>query len=151
MRCGAIVLVLVSAATGASAADLTGEWEFAATILNDVTYARGTLKTNGETLSGNLNENTVAGTVKGDRVVFTLARPNGQRVGEFQGQVTVDTLAGTGSWPGIHGDITWKATRAPKRPETARIHDFQPTEFHRVFSDAIPPVLHIFPGDTVRT
>jgi len=32
-----------------------------------------------------------------------------------------------------------------------QVHDFEPTEFHRVFSDAIPPVLHIFPGDTVRT
>src|SRR5206468_3997671 len=28
---------------------------------------------------------------------------------------------------------------------------FEPKEFHRVFSDAIPPALRIFPGDTVRT
>jgi amidase len=36
-------------------------------------------------------------------------------------------------------------------PATPRTLDFEPKEFHRVFSDAIPPVLHVFPGDTVRT
>ena len=37
------------------------------------------------------------------------------------------------------------ARRAPKT------HTFEPTEFHRVFSHAIPPPLKIFPGDTVKT
>ena len=52
------------------------------------------------------------------------------------------------------GDRTgkWKATRLPVRPPKApREHEFEPKEFHRVFSGAIPPVLHIYPGDTVKT
>jgi hypothetical protein len=47
--------------------------------------------------------------------------------------------------------ITWSARRAAIPPHAPQVHDFEPTEFHRVFSDAIPPVLRIFPGDTVRT
>ena len=35
--------------------------------------------------------------------------------------------------------------------ERPREHVFEPKEFHRVFSGAIPPVLHIYPGDTVKT
>src|SRR5262249_36495991 len=41
--------------------------------------------------------------------------------------------------------------RTPKPPAQPQVYDFEPKEFHRVFSDAIPPVLHVFPGDTVRT
>ncbi|MFI5460116.1 MAG: hypothetical protein ACHRXM_32260 [Isosphaerales bacterium] len=48
--------------------------------------------------------------------------------------------------------VRWKATRIPVRPPNApREHVFEPTEFHRVFSGAIQPVLHIDPADTVKT
>ena len=39
----------------------------------------------------------------------------------------------------------------PKGPDRPQLHEFEPTEFHRVFSDAIPPALRIFPGDRVKT
>src|SRR5262249_15214847 len=46
----------------------------------------------------------------------------------------------------------WSATRIPVRPPHApREHVFEPKQFHRVFSGAIPPVLHIYPGDVVKT
>ena len=46
----------------------------------------------------------------------------------------------------------WKATRLPIRPANApREHVFEPKEFHRVFSGAIQPVLHVYRGDTVKT
>jgi acetamidase/formamidase len=34
---------------------------------------------------------------------------------------------------------------------TPREHVFEPKEFHRVFSGAIQPALHIYPGDVVKT
>jgi len=71
--------------------------------------------------------------------------------GDFKGKLSGGELSGTGSWPGVSGDVSWSARRAVKPPDKPQIHDFEPKEFHRVFSDAIPPVLHIFPGDTVRT
>jgi acetamidase/formamidase len=48
-------------------------------------------------------------------------------------------------------EVSWSAKRSVQPPATPKVYDFEPKEFHRVFSDAIPPVLRIFPGDTVRT
>src|SRR5262252_7693177 len=147
---GAIVLILLMT-TMLSAADVSGEWEFAAKVLNDTNYARVTLKSEGEKLTGSLNEIKLEGTIKGDALTFKGTRPNGQVFGEFKGQSNGDQLTGTASWPGILGDVTWSAKRAAKPPARPQVHDFEPKEFHRVFSDAIAPALHIFPGDTVRT
>jgi acetamidase/formamidase len=60
-------------------------------------------------------------------------------------------MNGTASWPGVATDVSWSARRARVRPAKPQTHQFEPVEFHRVFSDAIPPALHIFPGDSVRT
>src|SRR5271166_4119102 len=68
-------------------------------------------------------------------------------------------LTGTVEQGGMSGDFRrgsrtgrWKATRFPVRsPNAPREHVFEPKEFHRVFSGTIPPVLHIYPGDTVKT
>jgi amidase len=137
----------------ARAADVSGDWEFATKVLDDVSYARVALKADGEKLSGSLNELKLEGTIKGDDVAFTATRPNGQRFGEFKGRANGDELKGTVSGPGIPGggETIWTGRRARKAPGAPRVHDFEPTVFHRVFSDAIPPVLHLFPGDTVRT
>ena len=131
------------------AADLSGEWEFAATNLNEVRYARVTLKTENQKLSGNLNELKLEGTISGDELTF-IAKRGDQRFGEFTAKATGDLLTGTAVWPGDR-KVAWSARRSATPPATPKVHDFNPTSFHRVFSDAIPPVLHIFPGDTVRT
>ena len=151
MKAGMGLLIMLLTATTLSAADISGEWELAASLLNDVSYARVTLKTDGQKLSGTLNEITLDGTINGDELTFTATRPNGQHFGSFRARATGDALKGTASWPGIPGDVAWSAQRAARPPATPKVHDFEPKEFHRVFSDAIPPVLHIFPGDTVRT
>jgi amidase len=152
MKRAIAVLGVVLLATVARAADVAGDWEFATKVLDDVTYARVTLKVDGDTLSGTLNELKLEGTLKGDDLTFAATRPNGQRFGEFKGKLNVDELKGTASGPGIPGgDTTWTARRAKKSPGQPKTYDFEPTAFHRVFSDAIPPVLHIFPGDSVRT
>src|SRR5499427_671086 len=146
------VLGVVLLASVARAADVSGDWEFATKLFDDTTYARVTLKVDGDKLSGTLNELKLEGTIKGDDLTFTATRPNGQRFGEFKGRLSADELKGTASGPGIPGsDTTWTGKRPRKAPAQPRTYDFEPTAFHRVFSDAIPPVLHIFPGDTVRT
>ena len=58
----AILFALFTSAT-LSAADVSGDWEFAAKILNDMNYSRVTLTADGEKLSGNLNENKLEGVV----------------------------------------------------------------------------------------
>ena len=145
-----LTALLLSAAAGVFAADVSGDWEFTARFLGDVNYVRGTLKTDGEKLTGNLNEMKVEGTVKGGELSFKATRPNGENFGEFKGSVHGDELSGTAVLFG-KDQVVWTAKRPAKPPAQPQVHDFEPKEFHRLFSDSIPPVLHIFPGDTVRT
>jgi amidase len=142
--------LVLGAAGSLFASDLTGDWEFSSKYLGDVTYARVTLQAKGEKLTGSFNELKLEGTIKGDEFSFAAKRPNGDRFGDFKGQVRGDRLEGTAEWTG-NRKVTWSAKRVAQPPAEPRTHDFEPKEFHRVFSDAIPPVLHIFPGDTVRT
>lgn len=145
--CGLCALL---SATALVAADLSGEWQVAATNFDDVSFGRMTLKLDGDKLSGSLNELKLEGTLKGDDFNFTAKRPNGDDGGTFAGKVQGDKLDGTREWPG-RPKIAWSATRPAVPPKEPRVHKFEPTQFHRLFSDAIAPVLHIFPGDTVRT
>jgi amidase len=133
------------------AADLAGEWEFALRDLNDTNYARLVLTTEGEKLTGTLNELKFEGTLTGDAVALSARRADrGERVGDFTGTFAHDQLSGTGTWR-ENRKVTWTAKRSALPPASPQTLAFEPTEFHRVFSDGIPPVLHIFPGDTVRT
>ena len=140
---------LLAAATS-MAADISGDWEFAGKILGDTTYVRITLKVDGNKLTGSLNELKFHGTVDGDKLAFTATRPNGDLFGTFEGVVHGDEISGTALWHKTD-KVEWTAKRPLKVPAAPRTLDFEPKEFQRVFSDAIPPVLHVFPGDTVRT
>jgi acetamidase/formamidase len=131
-------------------ADLSGDWEVSAKSLGDTFYARLNLKIDQDKLTGTMNEIKLEGTVKGADFSFIGTRPNGKRFGEFKGTTNGEGLEGTAVWFGDR-NIDWMAKRPKTPPATPQVHDFEPTEFHRVFSDAIPPVLHVFPGDTVRT
>ena len=151
MKTAIATLCVVVMAVSASAADVSGRWELTARLLNDVNHARVTFTVTGEKLTGTLNELTLEGTVKGDEVAFVATRPNGERFGVFKGRVKGNDITGTASWPGFTEDISWVARRAKERPDKPQVHQFEPKEFHRVFSDAIAPALQIFPGDTVST
>src|SRR5882757_6705916 len=76
------------------AADVTGEWEFAAKSFDEVSPARVTLKIDGEKLTGNLNELKLEGTLKGEDLKFTAKRPNGDHFGDFTGKAQDDKLEG---------------------------------------------------------
>jgi acetamidase/formamidase len=148
---GDLLLYTLLFVTGALlAADVSGDWVLASKYLGDTNYARISLKIDAEKLTGNLNELTLEGTIHGGDISFTAKRPNGESVGDFKGALYGDSLEGTGVRSGDR-KITWSAKRPLTPPPVPQVHQFEPTEFHRVFSDAIPPVLHVFPGDTVRT
>jgi acetamidase/formamidase len=141
---------LLFAAGTLGAADLSGEWELASKYLGDTFYSRVTLKLEDEKLTGTLNEIKLEGSCKEGSLVFSGKRPNGTHFGDFTGTIKGEQLEGTASWSGDR-KVTWSAKRAALPPNAPKVHDFEPTEFHRTFSDAIPPVLHVFPGDTIRT
>jgi amidase len=145
-----VILVVLSAGF-AAAADLSGLWEFQLTTFGDSNYAHVNLKVDGEKLSGNLNDLTLDGTVAGDAVKFTARRPNGEIFAAFTGKLAGSELSGDAVVQ-EKTKAVWKAHRAADpgshQPQTM---NFEPKEFHRNFSSSIPPVLHIYPGDTVRT
>jgi acetamidase/formamidase len=143
-------MLFVCLCTVASAADVTGTWnlhlirfgeEFAA--------ARVELKLDGAKVTGTLNELKLAGTLEGDRLRITATRPDGKEFGVLEGRVQADEIAGTVK----QGDdeFGWKARREKVAAAAPRTHTFDPTTFHRAFSGAIAPALHIHPGDTIKT
>jgi acetamidase/formamidase len=96
-----------------------------------------------------LNELKLAGTVHGDDLELVATRPNGKEFGKLQGKVAGAELKGTvkrGS-----ENMGWIMRRIVLPTAAPRTHTFVPTDFHRVFSGAIAPALHINPGDTVKT
>jgi amidase len=146
-RLSALLLVI---GTAAFAGDVSGDWEVAARYLGDVSYFPIALKVSGDKLTGSLNELKLEGTIQGDQVTFKATRPNGDHFGDFKGALRGDELSGTALWFEKQ-EVAWSAKRPAKPPVEPKVYDFEPKEFHRVFSEAIPPVLHLFPGDTVRT
>jgi len=146
----AVSFVLIAVPLLAAGADLSGDWEFVSIRFGDEIYAHLSLKAKGERFSGNLDEIKLEGTSHGNSIEFTGRRPGSELVMTLKGTVGGDLMAGDGVWFDKE-KVTWSARRPTPRPSAPTTRDFEPVEFHRVFSPAIPPVMHIFPGDTVRT
>jgi amidase len=133
----------------APAADLTGRWNLSLVRFGEESAGgRMELKAEGARLNGTINELKVSGSLDGERLHLTGVRPDGKKCCEFNGTVQAGQIVGTvkeGS-----DEFVWKARRVPEAaaPQT-RV--FEPTVFHRNFSGAIPPALHINPGDTIKT
>ena len=132
------------------AADVTGRWNLHLVRFGEeFAAARVELKTEGSKLTGTLNELKLEGTVDGDRLHITATRPDGKEWGKFEGRVQGDAIDGTVKQP--EDEFAWKARREKESAAGPKTHVFEPTAFHRVFSGAIAPVLHINSGDTIKT
>ena len=134
----------------ASAADVAGQWNLRLIRFGEeFASARVELKAQGTHLAGVLNELKLEGAVEADRLRLTATRPDGKEWGKFEGQVQGDDITGTVT----QGDeeFTWKARRIHPVSSAPKTHTFEPTTFHRAFSGRIAPLLHINPGDTIKT
>jgi amidase len=134
----------------ACAADVAGQWNFHLVRFGEeFAAARVELKAEGTKVVGSLNELKLEGTVEGDQLRITARRPDGKEWGKFEGQVRGDNIAGTVKQD--EEEFGWKARRVRVVIGAPKTHTFEPTTFHRVFSGSIAPVLHINPGDTIKT
>ena len=134
-----------------AAQDISGSWEISVVRFGETDIHRMTLQVSGGKLTGTADDLKLEGTRKGGTVEFEARLPDGRPLGTFSGTVQGAAMSGTALWFG-KDKIQWKAERVAVRPAGGpKLHDFQPVEFHRYFSGSIPPVLHIFPGDTVHT
>src|ERR1041385_2571864 len=145
------VMLCLLAPLCAFAADVSGSWNFHLVRYGEeFGAARVELKSAGNQVTGTLNELKIEGALEGDQLHLKLVRPNGSEWGKLEGRLEGDRLAGTVRQG--NDEFAWNARRSPAPGNTApRTHTFEPTVFHRNFSGAITPALHINPGDTVKT
>jgi len=119
------------------------------TFFDNTDYRRITLKQQGTELTGGDGNVTITGTVRNGRVEFSAKPREGPETtvsATIQGQELVGTAKRRDD------QLKFRAYREKTRPaEASTTHVFEPKEFHRLFSGAIPPALRIFPGDTVTT
>lgn len=146
-----VLVCLVAAAMTGWAADISGSWIFYLISFGEENSpARAELKVDGAQVTGTVNELKLSGSVDGQAVNFTITRPNGDVFATMDGQVGANgELRGTAKARGE--ELGWVGRRVSTAKTTPQTRDFTPTEFHRYFSGAIAPAMHINPGDTVRT
>ena len=150
ITCMTRTMLLLFLPVFAWAADITGRWNLHLVRFGEeFAAARVELKTEGTRLTGTLNELKLEGTVDGDRLHITATRPDGKEWGKFEGRVQGDAIDGTVKQG--EDELGWKARRERDSAAGPKTHVFEPSAFHRVFSGAIAPVLHINSGDTIKT
>ena len=133
-----------------SAADIGGQWNSHLVVFGeDSGAARIELNAQGANVTGTLNELKLKGTFENDQIRLTATRPDGKEWGKFAGRLQGDDINGTVKRGG--DELAWKAHRAREVAQAPATHTFEPTHFHRLFSGAIAPVMHIHPGDTIKT
>jgi acetamidase/formamidase len=147
-----ILFALVVCAGVSRAADVSGSWQLNL-VLNgeEVAPARVEFKVEGSKLTGTLNELKLEGSVEGEALRFTATRPNGAVFGKLEGRVNGNEISGTVRIESENNDTRWVARRIVRPTAAPQTRSFEPEKFQRHFSGAIEPVLHINPGDTVRT
>ena len=160
---GMRVLVCAMLVQVCSAAELSGN--YIAQVVRGTAapqFARVMLKVDGAKVNGAWGDFAIDGTMTGSKVDLKLARKDGTSAGQLTGTVTGDTLEGEGTLAAAAGGrggggaapapqpMKWKlsAFRPPDKPKT---YDFEPKSFYTTYSAAWQPVLHIYPGDNVRT
>jgi len=143
------------AAEADASADLTGEWEMTTMVFGSPLAERMALAVENGKITGTSSGRPVTGTVEGDRIRFETKDRDGT-VNSYEGRLEGGKLSGTATitqepW-GETPRLSWSAKRpAAGKPAAPRTLDYEPKDFHRVFSAQIDPVLRIWPGDTVRT
>ena len=130
-------------------ANVEGEWIGVISFFDARDYRRLTLHQQGSTLTGEAGDLKLTGTLSGSNVELE-GKPERGEPASFKGVVDNGEITGDAKYRG--DAVKFRFYRAAARPAGAPTHHkFEPTEFHRYFSSAIPPALHIFPGDAVET
>ena len=139
-----------------SPAPLTGHWVISTPVFGVVSYYKMSLVQSGSAITGDMDGDTLTGTLAGSSLVFHAVDPKG---GGEDATATLDHGVLSGSITFVFRDekspvaTTFTARligggRAAAKP---RKWDFAPTQFLRQFSPLVAPVLTVNPGDTIAT
>jgi amidase len=144
-----VIPILLSSILAVNAADLSGDWFLSVVAQGErIVGGKITVVQTENQLTFKFAGVDFKGSVDANRVKVT-GSDNG-RAASLEGMVSGDRMEGDAVIPsGLKG--RWTADRVKPIVKGSKVHEFTPTEFQRYLSAAIPPVLRIQPGDTVRT
>lgn len=147
----ALFLCLSATILAQSASSPAGNWVSNLKFFDNNNYDRLELNLAGTKLTGKLGGDSFAGTFRNGAIEGTV-KPNPRTTIQLHGRLNGDRIEGTAEVVDNKIQLTWIATREPPKSDAPpKTHTFEPTEFHHFFSAAIPPALHINPGDSVKT
>ncbi|MGH9855342.1 MAG: acetamidase/formamidase family protein [Blastocatellia bacterium] len=137
-------------------ASLAGAWEFTMEPYGERRSGRCVLEEDSERLTGRCSASLpihFEGAVKGSEIEFKAKLiSNNFTHSSFKGKMAGEVISGTLTYAINAQGVPWTARRPATRPESApRLHKFTPERFYRTISAETPPVLRIFPGDSVIT
>jgi acetamidase/formamidase len=151
MRYALVLLCLATFASAQSASSPEGKWVSDVKLFDDNNYGRLELGLHGTKVTGKLGDNPFEGVFQNGRLEGSVKLNPGPTI-QFQGSIEGDRIEGTATIVENKLEYKWEARREPPKSAAGpKIHTFEPTEFHHFFSGAIDPVLHVYPGDTVKT
>jgi amidase len=155
-----LVGVLLLASPACAAPDFSGNWEVGVREFGDKNYylpmtdGRLMLEAHGDSYTGRFNQIVFTGGLEKDGLHLSCTE-RGRDCGKLVLQLSGNRLSGKGeliaSSPTIAIPVTLEGKRPAARPAAPAAHDYDPQQFHNFYSPALAPVMHIFPGDSVKT
>jgi amidase len=155
-----LAAALLLASPALAAPDFSGSWEVGVREFGDKNYylpmtdGRLVLEAHGDGYAGHFNQISFTGTMEKDGLHLSC-NEKGRDCGKLVLTLSGNRLFGKGemiaSSPGISIPVTLEGKRPAARPQNATLHDYDPQSFHNFYSPSLAPVMHLFPGDSVKT
>lgn len=155
MRLLSLIALLIATPAAAQEAPVQ-HWVLATDMWGTNAWSTLDLVRTGDALTGTLDGDPLEGTIRGKAIRFTAKDRNGTTYG-YAGTLAGATMAGEADMPdsnhpGVRIPHRFTARRLPERPAGGpTTWDYVPESFSNLFSADRPPVLTIWPGDSVRT
>jgi amidase len=152
----ALSLCLMSCAASAQQVAARDTWIMTVDLWGNPAYSTLELEQDGTALAGSLDGDAVKGQRKGGELRF-VATDARQASATYVGTLKGDALVGTADMPDTNNPQArvihaFRARRLEARkPGPPRRHEYKPTSYSNEFSPHRPPVLTIWPKDTVHT
>ncbi len=149
-----LAFLLACPAAALAAADFSGSWEIGVREYGQKNYylpmtdGRLILEMQGGHYAGRFNQLRFAGDAEKDGL-HLRCEDRGKPCGSFVLHASGAELTGEGALLNI--PVTLSGKRPLPRPAAATVHDYNPQKFQNFYTPFLAPVLHIYPGDSVKT
>ncbi|MFZ6720609.1 acetamidase/formamidase family protein [Undibacterium sp. Ji49W] len=155
-----VAMLLIALVPGWVLAAGEEQWLVQLDRWGNISYQAMTLKAAGNTISGQIDGDSLTGTRNAGRISFAVTdkdKAHYTYTGTFTQDAMQDVMQGVADFPDTNNpqaraSHAFSARRLPERPAgPARVYDFQPKDYSNEFSPHRLPVLTVWPGDTVHT